>query len=296
MSRQVLLITGLLLLPAAGSASAASATSSHTGQVIQGITYCRNDDGQPQKLDLLYPTVRVTYPRPVVLWVHGGTWVKGNRFDAYSNLFVRGLRRAGFIVATMDYSLAPAHRFPAAAHDLTCGVRSLRARASSYAIDPSNIGAMGGSAGGHLVEMLGVDDGSAEFIDHGYPNYSSDVQAVAALWGVSDLTQNDLGPTDRRMLPRIFGDSSKWAAASPISYVRPGLPPFLFVHGSRDTDVPPRQSKRMSRKLIAQGVSSKVIIVAHAEHRLKPSGGAISPPLGTVINDVVSFFDRTLRN
>ena len=261
--------------------------------MIRDVAYCHDDWGS-QKLDLLYPTVSVTFPRPVVLWVHGGTWVTGDRSDAYSNSFVAGLRHAGFIVATLDFSQAPAHPFPAAQHDLTCGVRFLRAKAAQYGVDAADIGAMGGSSGGHLVQMLGVDDGSAEFVDRGYLNFSSDVQAVASLWGVSDLTRGDLGPGDQKKLPSIFGDASTWAAASPIHYVRPGLPPFLFVHGNLDTDVPPQQSKRMNRALLAEGVTSSVIIVAHAEHRLKPAGGAISPALGTVVNDVVSFFQHAL--
>lgn len=286
---------GIVLLIAVGSPVAAGGSQHPVGQDIRDITYCRGD-GVSQKLDLLYPTVHVTFPRPVVLWVHGGTWVTGTRNDAYSNSFVAGLRRAGFIVATMDYSLAPAHMFPAAQHDLTCGVRFLRAKASQYGVDVANIGAMGGSAGGHLVQMLGVDDGSPEFIARGYPHYSSDVQAVASLWGVSDLTRADLGPGDQRKLPSIFGKSSTWAAASPIHYVRPGLPPFIFVHGNLDRDVPPRQSKRMNRALLAQGVTSSVIIVAYAGHQLKPAGGAISPSLGTLVNDVVSFFKASLSN
>ena len=284
----------IVVIASLGSPVAADGPPLHPpGQVIRDITYCR-DSGVPQTLDLLYPTIAVAYPRPVVLWVHGGTWVSGNNQDAYTNAFVKALRAAGFIVATMNYELAPAHPFPAQALDLTCGVRSLREKAAIYDIDSAHIGALGGSAGGHLVQMLGVDDGSAEFVDHRFHNYSSNVQAVASLWGISNLTRGDLGPGDMHKLPSIFGDPSTWALASPIHYVREGLPPFLFVHGKEDTDVPPYQSKSMYLALLAKAVPATLIMVQHAGHRLKPSGGVISPSFGSVVRSVVSFFRATL--
>ena len=265
------------------------------GQVISNVTYC-TDAGVPQKLDLLYPKISVTYPRPVVLWVHGGTWIGGSKDNGASIVYVQGLRRAGFIVASMNYSLAPAHRFPAQTQDLTCGIRFLRANAGQYGIDSAHVGAMGGSAGGHLVQMLGVNDGSRIFDDGGYPNYSSDVQAVVSLWGVSDLTQRNLGDGDENKLPSIFGKFSKWAAASPIHYVRPGLPPFLLVHGNRDTDVPVSQSKRMYRALVAEKVPATLIVVNHGEHGLRPAGGADSPSVATVISRVVTFFKWSFKH
>lgn len=263
--------------------------------MIRNITYCR-DLGVPQQLDLLYPKVAVTYPRPVVLWVHGGTWVTGSKDDARSMPYVQGLRKAGFIVASMNYSLAPARMFPAQTQDLTCGIRFLRAKASQYDIDPDHIGAMGGSAGGHLVQMLGVNDGSdifdgrTSFIHGGYGHFSSDVQAVASLWGVSDLTRKDLGAGDIKKLPEIFGKPKKWPAASPINYVRKGLPPFLLVHGNHDTDVGDGQSKRMYRALVAAKVPSTLVIVKDAEHGLKPAGGTPSPSVGAVVTRVEQFF------
>ena len=143
--------------------------------------------------------------------------------------------------------------------------------------------------------MLGVNDGSRIFDDGGYPNYSSDVQAVVSLWGVSDLTRRDLGAGDERKLPSIFGKFSKWAAASPIHYVRPGLPPFLLVHGNRDTDVPVSQSKRMYRALAAEKVPATLIVVNNGEHGLVPAGGADSPSVATVISRVVTFFKWALK-
>lgn len=284
------------VLLAIGSPAIADGPPQHAvGQVISNVTYCR-DGTDPQRLDILYPKIQVTYPRPVVLWVHGGTWIAGSKDNAASIIYVQALRRAGFIVAAMNYSLAPAKKFPAQTQDLTCGIRFLRAKAWQYGIDSAHVGVMGGSAGGHLVQMLGVNNGSHIFDGGGYPNYSSNVQAVASLWGVSDLTRRDLGASDEAKLPSIFGKFSKWAAASPIHYVRAGLPPFLLVHGNRDTDVPVTQSKRMYRALQLKKVPATLIVVQNAEHGLVPAGGADSPPVSTVESRVVTFFKWAFKH
>src|SRR5262249_2762151 len=150
----------------------------------------------------------------------------GDKIGAATDRNAVALRSRGFMVAGINYSLAPAHPFPAQIQDLTCGVRFLRSKSAQYGIDPNRIGAMGVSAGGHLAAMLGVDNGSSMFVDGGYPHESSKVQAVAALWGVHDLTLHDRASYDEVQLPRIFGPKPRWASESPISYVRPGLPPF----------------------------------------------------------------------
>jgi dipeptidyl aminopeptidase/acylaminoacyl peptidase len=175
-------------------------------------------------------------------------------------------------------------------HDLTCAIRFLRAKATRFGVDTERVGVVGGSAGGHLAQMVGVNNGSRAFDGGGYTNERSDVQAVVSLWGVSDLTRNDLGPSDRQKLPSVFGKARRWAAASPVHYVRAGLPPFLLVHGSRDSDVPVAQSKRMFRALQAVNVPATLVVVRNAEHRLKPVGGYISPSEGSVVDQVANFF------
>lgn len=289
-------IVGLCaVLLALGSPAVAAGPPQHAvGQVITNIDYCR-DGSDLQTLDILYPKIKVTYPRPVVLWVHGGTWIAGSKDNAASIVYVQALRRAGFIVAAMNYSLAPGKKFPAQTQDLTCGIRFLRSKAWQYGIDAAHVGVMGGSAGGHLAQMLGVNDGSRTFVDGGYPNYSADVQAVASLWGVSDLTLRNLDASDEAQLPGIFGKFSKWAAASPIKYVRAGLPPFLFVHGNRDADVPVSQSKRMYRALLAAHVPATLLVIHNAGHGLVPAGGLVSPSVSTVESRIVTFFKWAFR-
>jgi acetyl esterase/lipase len=294
--RNAVLSVGLALLLLLLSVAGASATSARypLGSVLGGLWYCSRD-GAKLRLDLYYPTVARYHHAPLVLWIHGGTWIRGSRSSAAPDPQVATLRANGFAVAAIDYSLAPAHKFPAPVQDLTCGVRYLRSHHATLHIDRYHIGALGVSAGGHLAAMLGVNDGSGTFIGGGFPGISSTVQAVAALYGVHDLTLHDLAGYDERELPHIFGPRRNWAAASPIHYVRAGVAPFLLVHGDRDSDVPLEQSQHMARALRAHDVKEHLIVVHHAEHGLVASGGPISPDRETIEQAVVDFFVQRMR-
>jgi acetyl esterase/lipase len=282
----------LLLGPPAGAA--ASSNPHPAGSVIDGVTYC-HDGSTALLLDLYYPTTIRYAHAPVVMWIHGGTWMHGSRSSAAADQQVAQLRANGFAVAAMDYTLAPAHRFPDQIQDLTCGVRYLRSNHRSLALDPSRFGALGVSAGGHLAAMLGVDEGSGYFVSGGFAGVSSGVQAVAALWGVHDLTLRDLADYDEKVLPDIFGAYWRWKAASPRYHVEAGQPPFLLVHGDKDTDVPMIQSKVMATSLRVAGVPEQLVIVHNAGHGLASAGGVMSPTRAQVRQDVVNFFVHSLN-
>jgi len=284
----------LVLLLGLPVGAGASGNSHPTGSILKGITYCR-DGKSALLLDLYYPTKARYHHAPVVLWIHGGTWMFGSRSEAARDRQVALLRSAGFAVAAIDYTLAPAHRFPDQIQDLTCGVRYLRFNHRDLALDPGRIAAMGVSAGGHLAAMLAVEDGSSYFVSGGYAGVPSRVQAVAALYGVHDLTLRDLASYDERVLPEIFGAFRSWRAASPRYHVRAGLPPFLLIHGDHDTDVPPIQSRVMARSLRLAGGSERLIIVRNAGHGLIPTGGVMSPSRGAIRQDVVDFFVHRLN-
>jgi acetyl esterase/lipase len=274
--------------------AAASPVRHPAGSVLGHLTYCR-DGTSALRLDLYYPTTVRYAHAPVILWIHGGTWMHGSRSSAAHNDQVAELRARGFAVAAIDYTLAPASRFPDQIQDLTCGVRYLRVHHRSLGLDSSRIGALGVSAGGHLAAMLGVDDGSHYFVSGGFPGVSSSVQAVAALYGVHDLTLRDLAGQDEKVLPEIFGAFSRWKMASPRYHIRSGLPPFLLVHGDHDTDVPSIQSRVMARSLRLAGVSERLVIVHNAGHGLVPTGGVMSPTKAAIRRKVINFFVHRLH-
>jgi acetyl esterase/lipase len=148
------------------------------------------------KLDLARPANPNAKRLPCVVFIHGGAWSAGQRGAHDED--IRRMAGLGYVAATVDYRLAPTHRFPAQVQDVKCAVRYLRAHAEQYGLDPDRIAAWGVSAGAHLALMLGVTQKSDGLEgDGGWPEQSSAVQAVVAFYPRTDLTAADFIPSVR---------------------------------------------------------------------------------------------------
>jgi acetyl esterase/lipase len=264
--------------------------SSKLGTVEKNITYCVVD-GVELKMDVYYPAVNNGL-FPVTMYVHGGGWRTGNKAVGTGHADIPALQNAGFLVVSVDYRLAPDYKFPAMIEDVKCAVRSLRAHASQYNLDPERIGVWGTSAGGHLVAMLGTTDESAGFDVGEYLEYSSRVQAVVVMFGPADLTVG-LGEGGNRA-QIIFGDFDL-GLASPVTYVSADDPPFLILHGEKDTTVNIRQGEILLAALEEAGVPAELVPVANAGHSFQPDGGPISPSREEITQMVVEFFEKQLK-
>ena len=270
--------------------SSAQFDSSNLGTVEKDITYC-TVDGFELKMDVYYPS-ESNGRFPVTMYVHGGGWSSGDKAQGAGAIEIPALQKAGFLVVSVNYRLAPEYVFPAMLEDVKCAVRSLRAHADEYNLDPNRIGVWGGSAGGHLVALLGTSDESAGFDVGEYLEYSSRVQAVVDMFGPADLTVQFNGGYESAR--RVFGDFDP-ALASPVTYVTADDPPFLMLHGEQDKLVPIEQSEILLAALQAAGVPAELVPVVNAGHSFKPDGGQISPSRREIAQLVVKFFEGTLK-
>jgi acetyl esterase/lipase len=136
-----------------------------------------------QRLDLYVPSSGAA-PYPLVVWIHGGGWERGDQTLA-PDAPVRTLLTDGFAVASVDYRLSQDAPFPAQIDDVKAAVRFLRANAVTWSLDPKRFGAWGDSAGGHLAALLGTTGGVATFDAAALGNVdeSSRVQAVVDWYG-----------------------------------------------------------------------------------------------------------------
>ncbi|MCH2181827.1 MAG: alpha/beta hydrolase [Mariniblastus sp.] len=200
-------------------------------------------------------------PFPAVLAVHGGAWRSGSKITMIRHAWK--LAAAGYVVVAINYRHAPEHKFPAQIHDCKQAVRWMRIHADEYSIDPQRIAAFGYSAGGHLAALLGTtcaDDnleGTHQAAEQ--DQVSTRVQAVIAGGAVCDFAW--VSP-ESRLLEYWIGatrqtDPAAYLTASPIHYVSRDDPPFYFFHGEEDAIVPLASSRRMHRKLVAQGTPSE---------------------------------------
>lgn len=267
------------------------------GTVERDLTYCVAD-GVPLKLDAHYPA-EASGPLPVAVYVHGGGWHGGDKKGGAGSLDFGELLSRGYLVISVNYRLAPRYVFPAMIEDVKCAVRHLRAAADRYGLDPEKIGAWGGSAGGHLVSLLGTADESAGFEGAGgYSEQSSRVQAVVEMFGAGDLSLMFNGST-RETLASAFGATSAGdeilRLASPVTWISPDDPPFLLLHGEKDRLVPLEQSELLYEQLVETGVPATFVVVENAGHGFKPEGGAIQPTRQEISKMVGDFFDEHVK-
>ncbi len=173
--------------------------------------------------------------------------------------------------------------------------------AARYHLDPDRIGVLGGSAGGHLVSMLGTSAGAESLEgDLGpYNGTSSKVQCVVDQFGPSDLLalgdfpsnvnhNGPFSPGSRLLGGAIQEHKDAARSASPITYVSKDDPPFLIMHGDKDPTVPFDQSERFARALRAAGVDTVFIRVEGGAHGRFQNA--------EVQKRVRQFFDKHLRD
>ncbi|MDQ7805422.1 alpha/beta hydrolase [Amycolatopsis sp. A133] len=244
------LATGVAGTVAAGEGSTGTAASTLLDDGPGTFEYCR-PDGIPLAMDLYRQ--RTGGPAPVVLFLHGGGLVLGNRKPGGPGALLAGswsgplrdeLIARGFAVAVIDFRLAPAAPWPAPLADARCAVRFLKANAAALAVDPARIAVWGSGTGGTLAALLGVARGP----DTGqYAGQDSTVRAVAAVAAPAGFDLAGLDPLTRASVLMALGRSpSTLRAASPLTHAGPGAPPFLLDGG--------RKSAEFATRLRAAGV------------------------------------------
>jgi acetyl esterase/lipase len=272
------------------------APGSPAGSQHATVRYC-TDGGKQLSLDVYEPSAAGRHP--LLIFVHGGSWAFGSsNITAQSQVIqqvVAGVLSRGFAVASVNYRLAPADPWPAQIVDVRCAIRYLRSTADRWGVDPSRFAAMGNSAGAQLVSLAALSAGQVPAWDNGqFPTESSSVAAVVDCWGPIDLLAPGWSTTALEIGRVVFRvdwgtQNATLAAASPVSYIRGGAPPFLIIQGAADALVPPAQSTELRDRLTAAGDRATLIEVSHAAHELIPSGGNISPDVGSLARQTVDF-------
>lgn len=270
-----------------------------TYTVSKNITYC-TVDGVHLTADIYYPLLK-TSSMPFVLFVHGGGWRIGKKESVLNNAALptlHALTSNGYVVASINYRLAPQYPFPAQIEDAKCAIRFFRKNAVQYSINSNEFAAWGSSAGGHLVSLIGTAEPSAGWDVGQYTDVSSNVQAVVDWFGPEDLPAMPNNFRDRLGEVEVFRtfNMADILNDSPIIYVSTHTPPFFIGQGEEDSAVPPSQSKEFYNTLEKYGVPVQIQWVQNAGHEFKQiSSVPISPSLGQIANAVVQFLNNNLK-
>jgi acetyl esterase/lipase len=251
--RPAILLTGALALSAQKQEPPLQIPDSVA--VERDLVYARHGSRE-MHLDLYLPKAN-TGPRPAVVYIHGGGWKNGNK-AAFSRQAAH-MAAKGMVGACIEYRLSGEAKWPAAIDDSEAAVRWLRDNAAKYNIDTARLGAAGGSAGGHLVALLGTR--------------GAHVKAVAAFNPAVDLVSfgKQAPGNAQNSVAEFLGASYKdkpelWAEATPITHVKKNSAAFLFLHGNQDTTVPIKQSEDMLAKLRKAGVPAELFTAEGAAH------------------------------
>ncbi|WP_144971143.1 alpha/beta hydrolase [Bremerella volcania] len=263
-------------------------------KVVKDLEFA-NVDGHSLKLDLYLPKAK---EGPLVVWIHGGGWHAGSK----DGCPVTWLTDHDIAVASISYRLTDKATFPAQIHDCKGAVRWLRANADKYGYSIEKVGVAGSSAGGHLAALMGTSGEVKELEGEvgGNLDYSSRVAAVVDYYGATDFvlrskTQPHRANQKGSVVYKLLGggadekvDLAKQASAA--FHVTEDDPPFLVIHGDKDTTVLLDQSKRIQEVYQQAGLPLELIVIEGGKH------GGSEFYNGDRREQVIAFFKKHLQD
>jgi acetyl esterase len=296
----VVVLTVAAVLAGCATVSSSSAGAAHRAvvkpvvdpsrvEVIPDLTYAVADN-TALRLDICKPIAQARVPvtfRPAIVIIHGGSWMEGDKAEPGWRAICTWLASAGYVAADVDYRLAPKYVYPDEILDVQAAVKWLRSpkQARRFGLDPTLIGAFGGSAGGNLAALLGTE-GSGSL------SVGSRVAAVAELSGPADLTAT--GEERPILKPRVlsylgcrsYANCPQALAASPVDNVDPTDPPFFIAHSS-DELIPLSQSMAFVSRLRSAHIAVTFEVEPGTLH-------SIAMLNDTLRAQIVDFFHATL--
>lgn len=267
-----LLVLGALLVSAPGmqaqgtGASAFSAAAQVGYRVVPNITYI-TENNYEAKLDM-YQARGQNTPQATVIYIHGGGWTAGSKEASILSLLP--YFEMGWNVVNVEYRLARVSLAPAAVEDCLCALRWVIHNAKEYNIDTSRLVVTGNSAGGHLALTTGMIPASAG-LDRQCPGPEElKVAAIVNWYGITDVADLLDGANTKVYAVTWLGSRENRreiaARVSPLTYVRPGLPPIMSIQGDADPTVPYAHSVRLHAALEKAGVPNKLVTVPGGLH------------------------------
>lgn len=291
------LVAGAALLPAvfAGAADPPLPKKTYTYKTVGDLKI---------QADVYRPADAVV--RPVVVWIHGGALITGNRRSVPQNL-LGFCRDEGYALASIDYRLAPEVKLPDIIADLEDAFRWLHGPgAKECHLDAGRVVVTGGSAGGYLTLMAGVvvkprpaglvaywgyGDVDGEWYTTPSSFYRKQIPLIdkaEAYKGVGGKaitgSEGGIDFTARSRFYRYLRQNGLWTREvtgfdpatekakldryCPVRNVTPAFPPTLLVHGTEDTDVPYQLSADMAKELARHKVPHELVSVPGAGHGL----------------------------
>ena len=200
--------------------------------------------GTRQQLDV-YRLATGVQDAPVLLQIHGGAWMIGEKRQQGLPLMIE-LARRGWVCVALNYRLSPKHAWPAHLEDCKRALAWIREHVRDFGGDPGFVAVTGGSAGGHLSSLMALTQNDPRH-QPGFESADTRVSACVPFYGVYDWTHEAdarfgrgfRSTLERRVVQRPYTEVPEvYREASPIHRIHADLPPFLVVHGTHDSLAP----------------------------------------------------------
>jgi acetyl esterase/lipase len=240
-------------------------------------------------------------PAPVLVFVPGGAWVHG-RATLQGYALMSHLAELGWVCLSIDYRVAPHHRWPCHITDVKTAVAWARANVDKFGGDRNFVAVAGCSAGGHLSALAGLTGNDPEMQTELPGGSDTSVDAVVGIYGRYDWEDRSTAERVRfvdfleRVVVkrRIDRHPEVFRNASPIARVHPKAPAFLVIHGSNDTVIPVEQARDFVERL--RSVSHSVVSYMElpgAGHGFDLTDGARTGAMATAVG---LFLNQIHRN
>ncbi|MCO6503142.1 MAG: alpha/beta hydrolase [Acidimicrobiales bacterium] len=259
-----------------------------------GIDFYRRSDCDPAQ------------PHPTLMYLHGGSWTGGDP-HTQSRPLIHRLAEDGWIVATVRYPLSPEATFPDHLIGAKQALAWLRTEGQEAGVDPKRIAVAGASAGAHLAALVSLTPDQPEY-QPGFEDVDTSVSACVALCGIYDFLNRNRTRHDWPLIPKVVmkadpvREEARFREASPIDQVTASAPPFLVIHGSHDSLVPPTEARVFVEALRRRSRNTvRYLEVEGAQHAFD----AVSSPRSRRVAVVAAEFlaahatqaaDETLRD
>ncbi len=217
---------------------------------VQSGKIAYGDAGRRNELDIWrHKDLPADGRAPVLLQVHGGAWIIGNKEQQAMPLMAH-MADHGWICVSINYRLSPRATWPAHIVDVKRAIAWVKANIADYGGDPDFVCITGGSAGGHLSSLAALSPNQPAF-QPGFEDADTSVAAAVPFYGVYDWINRDgTGRNDMEdVLARLVLKARRqdapevWEEASTMSWVGPQAPPFMVIHGTNDSLVPVEQAR-----------------------------------------------------
>lgn len=231
--------------------------------------------GVRQQLDIYRPEHIPAEGCPVLLQIHGGAWMVGDKGSQALPLMYH-LASKGWICVAANYRLSPSVGFPTHLEDCKRALCWIREHGREYGMNPDFVAVTGGSAGGHLAALMGLTENRPE-LQADKPDVDTSVQACIPFYGVYDfLVRYEQHPNkrlyERFLTGKVLHESLQdnpalWELASPVAQIHPKAPPFMVLHGALDSLAAVSEGRVFSEKLREVSTSPVVYVeLPGAEH------------------------------